>query len=141
MSGTGFTLAIPEAWDDRFIEAVDSEGSDGWAYQDPATDEALEYAAVLLDAEPVSGAIEQSMVLETTLKAQPATRVERGLISWPGAEYAILVDWELNDLRKRQLMAERTAGGPILNLSLSAAVGSGAWSTLETILSTFTLTD
>ncbi|MFV0452264.1 MAG: hypothetical protein ACK5LS_08495 [Propioniciclava sp.] len=141
VSGAGFTIAIPETWNDSFVDAVDSQGSDGWAFQDPDADDPLQYVGVLLDAEPVSGAIEQSAALEASLKAQQATGLERGLISWPNTVYAVLVDWQLNDTRKRQLMAERTEGGPILNVTLSAAVGSDAWSTLEAILSTFALTD
>lgn len=139
-SGTGFTIAIPESWKGTFRAATTAKEGDMWIYQEVMGTAANSGVSVVLDATPANGPVEQSFVLESSLKVQKPISLNRTLIDWPGASTAVLIDWTVQGKHTRQLMAQKTAGGPILSVVQIQKSEEGFSETLDQVLSTFTLT-
>lgn len=118
VTGPGFTLAVPSAWE--ATQPTSSSGEPSYFFEDSTQPAGKPVAALVVKQAPSdSGAFEQSTLLVTSLRDFGATEINRSEIDWPKAEHAVLVDWNetpggaSEPQHRRQLFLEDSAGGLI----------------------------
>lgn len=131
--GPQFTLSIPAAWTDATIRGP--QGQTGYAYDaDGRPPERPVRVAVVIDDPAESDSIEQAQVLVVAKKALGVEEVRSSLLTWPGAERAVLVDWVETAsgsevaFRTRQLMVQ---SGPRVIVNVLAVAPADEFEDLE----------
>lgn len=98
VAGDGFTLHAPDGFTRERRTSSNGEpmlvltAGGGGAGGRPAT------VGVVREVRPAAGALEQSLALESAKRlVDEATGVRRTVVSWPGADAAVLVEWTAPD--------------------------------------------
>lgn len=118
VAGDGFTLHAPEGFTSERRTSSNGEamlvltaGEGGAGGEAPTV-------GVVREVRPPAGALEQSLALESAKRlVDEATGVRRTVVSWPGADAAVLVEWTIQ---------KRTAGpgsAAVRNVQLLTDVG------------------
>ena len=143
VSGDGWSIQVPAKFEEQ--TAPGAEGTTTYRWIAPAAGSQPPLVAVVTDAKPRADAIEQSKTLEITLEVDPAIKVTRSELEWPGAQRAILLQWNqptqgvAGGVTNWQLMVQVNSG-LILNALANAPQADFAKLGLAEVLSTFTPT-
>jgi len=143
VSGDGWSIQVPAKFEEQ--TAPGAEGTTTYRWIAPAAGSQPPLVAVVTDAKPRADAIEQSKTLEITLEVDPAIKVTRSELDWPGAQRAILLQWNqptqgvAGGVTNWQLMVQVNSG-LILNALAIAPEDDFAKLGFAEVLSTFTPT-
>ncbi|GGL39820.1 hypothetical protein H9L10_13525 [Phycicoccus endophyticus] len=143
VSGDGFTMQVPADFEEQ--SPTTRSGSTTYRWLKSVQGRQPPIIAVVTDPDPRSDAIEQSKALEISLEADPDVEVVRAPVTWPGAQRAILLQWDQPQpgsdevVTTWQLMAQVS---PDLIMNALAVAPRGEFQDLDfdKILATFTLT-
>ena len=141
VSGDGWSIQVPAKFEEQTVPGA--EGTTTYRWIAPAAGSQPPLVAVVTDAKPRADAIEQSKTLEITLEVDPAIKVTRSELDWPGAQRAILLQWNqptqgvAGGVRNWQLMVQVNSG-LILNALAIAPEADFAKLGFAEVLSTFT---
>ncbi|WP_068402707.1 hypothetical protein [Kribbia dieselivorans] len=117
INGAHFTLSVPGGW--REVVTKPTEGTPGtWVYTQRSAPAATPIGVgIVVDDQPKADVFQQSMALEIAKKVEEVKDFTRSEITWPGAEYAVVMEWTEPTAgtkpvyrRTRQIMAQVNPG-------------------------------
>lgn len=145
VTGDGFELSVPANWTDRKLPSSQKNGVPGVEADQGGDPARPAKVAVIVDTNPVSGAIEQSEVLAVAKTSSGVSDLKRSTVKWPGTERGILITWTEKqagtgqEYRIEQLMAQ-VSPTRIVNIVGKAPVDVYASAGVDRIVRTLVIT-